>query len=909
MAKADESQRNEPRSDEPAPEEPRDDAAQNPSMPEYQRVEQDYNAEDLQHLTDLEHVRERPSMYIGDTGARGLHHLVYEVVDNSIDEAMAGHAHTISININNDGSVTVEDDGRGIPVETHSDLGFSTLQGVMTVLKFGGKFSKGAYQTSGGLHGVGVTVVNFLSEWCEVEVRRGGHVYQQEYERGLAVGDVRRIGTTDKVGTKTTFKPDPQIFSTTKFLYNSLHRRLQELAFLNRGVKITFFDERSGEGETFEYPRGILQFVEYLNRASEPAHNDIIYMSTDVDGVGVEVAMQYSAEYTENVHSYVNNINTTEGGTHLSGFRSALTRVLNAYGKKNNLFKDLNVTGDDFREGLTAVISLRHPHPQFEGQTKTKLGNGEVEGLVASAVGDHLARYLEENPKSARIIANKGLLAAEARESARKAREIVRERKGALAGHGLPGKLRDCTSKDVDKCELYLVEGDSAGGSAEGGRLREYQAILPLRGKIINAYKSREDKVLANEEVRSMISAIGAGIGEEADITKRRYGKVVIMTDADVDGSHIRTLLLCFFYRQMYELVSKGHVYVAQPPLFRVRTKKDTYYVQTEEEMKAQLLDLGLGESVLEPGDDRQIGGADMTKLARTLAAMEDSLIALERRGISLRAHALRQDPATGKLPIYHVFLGSQERWFTTREQLDKFVAQQEEQSGGELAVADEPSMMGPKTDPPRADQPRTEEVIEPEISPHAKPGLGQPSGQGDASDSPPGRPKHLAGWSRGQADGSDGHRDSNGHATSKLHIVELHEVRTINTMLSDMASMGFGIQDLIPQDRTGTEEPRFTLRRGEHHTGLEDLRGLLPAIRAAGEKGLTITRFKGLGEMNAEELRDTTLDPANRTLLQITMQDAGAADELFRVLMGDKVEPRREFIEKHALEVRNLDV
>ncbi len=826
---------------------PGDDEPKAEAPKSFKKVNTEYTAEDLQHLSDLEHVRERPSMYIGDTTLRGLHHMVYEVVDNSIDEAMAGYATQVSVTINNDGSVTVEDDGRGIPVEEHSDLGFSTLQGVMTVLKFGGKFQKGAYQTSGGLHGVGVTVVNFLSEWCEVEVRRGGHVYQQEYERGVPTGDVRRIGTTDKVGTKTIFKADPTIFANTKFVYNTLHRRLQELAFLNRGVKIVFRDERTGDNDTFRYERGIVEYVEYLNRASEPVHADIIHIEGFFDGIGLEIAMQYSGEYTENVHSYVNNINTIEGGTHVSGFRSALTRTLNAYGKKENLLKDLAVVGDDFREGLTAVISLRVAEPQFEGQTKTKLGNSEVEGIVTSAVGDYLSKYLEENPKSAKVILQKAMLAAEARESARKAREIVRERKGALAGHGLPGKLRDCTSRDVERCELYLVEGDSAGGSAEGGRLREFQAILPLRGKIINAYKSREDKVLANEEVRSMISAIGAGIGAEADISKRRYGKIVIMTDADVDGSHIRTLLLCFFYRQMYELVSKGHIYVAQPPLFRVKSKKNTYYVQTEEEMKKQLLENGLGESVLVAEDGRVVEGEQMAELALKLAAMEESLVALERRGVSLKLHALRQDPVSGKLPIYHVFIGTQEHWFTTRDELDAFRASQEEQTGGELAVSD------------------TEADL---------PGI-----------------------------------DGNGQARRTLTIVELHEVRTINNVLADMAKLGFSLSDLIPEERTGSETSRFTVRRGEHEDGLDDLRGLLPAIRAAGEKGLTITRFKGLGEMNAEELRDTTLDPANRTLCQVRMADAAAADELFRILMGDKVEPRREFIEKHALEARNLDV
>ncbi len=818
-----------------------------PPMAEFRKVDGDYSAEDLQHLSDLEHVRERPAMYIADTTLRGLHHLVYEVVDNSIDEAMAGYAHRISVTVQTDGSVVVEDDGRGIPVEEHPDLGISTLQGVMTVLKFGGKFQKGAYQTSGGLHGVGVTVVNFLSEWCEVEVRRDGHVYQQEYERGVPASEVRRIGASDKTGTRTMFKPDPLIFPNTKVVYNTLHRRLQELAFLNRGVKIIFKDERTGDGDEFQYERGIIEFVEYLNRASEPVHPDILYVSGEYDGMGLEIAMQYSGEFTENVHTYVNNINTSEGGTHVSGFRSALTRSLNNYGKKQNLFRDLAVVGDDFREGLTAVISLRVAEPQFEGQTKTKLGNSEVEGIVSSALGEFLSKYLEENPKSARVILQKAILAAEARESARKAREIVRERKGALAGHGLPGKLRDCTSRDMEKCELYLVEGDSAGGSAEGGRLREYQAILPLRGKIINAYKSREDKVLANEEVRSMISAIGAGIGEEADLSKRRYNKIVIMTDADVDGSHIRTLLLCFFYRHMYELVSKGHIYVAQPPLFRVKAKKKTYYVQTEEEMKTQLLELGLADSVLDAGNGRMIEGEQMARLARVLSATDESLVALERRGISLRAHALRQDPDSLKLPIFHVFLGSQEHWFATTAQLDAFRAQQEEQTGGELPVADT-----------------------------------------------------LAGHAT---------TEGNGQATPTLRIVELQEVRTINSMLAELDKMGFSLSDLIPEDRTGSEEMRFTLRRGEHTTGLDDLRGLLPAIRAAGEKGLTITRFKGLGEMNAEELRETTLDPKNRTLCQITMRDAGAADELFRILMGDKVEPRREFIEKHALEARNLDV
>jgi DNA gyrase subunit B len=811
-----------------------------------------YTSEDLQHLSDLEHVRVRPAMYIGDTTLKGLHHLVYEVVDNSIDEVMAGFAKNVSVTVNSEGSVTVEDDGRGIPIDLHPQLSkemgrdVSTLEGVMTVLKFGGKFEKGAYQTSGGLHGVGVTVVNFLSQWCEVEVCRDGHVYQQEYERGVPIGPLKRVGSTKKVGTKTTFKPDPQIFPTTKFAYDILYKRLQELAFLNRGVRIKFFDERIKEGEDFLYERGIVQFVEYLNRASEPLHPEVIKFEGETEGVGFEIALQYSSEYTENLHSYVNNICTVEGGTHVSGFRAALTRALNTYGKKENLFSDLVPTGEDFREGLTTVISTRVPHPQFEGQTKTKLGNSEVEGIITTAVHDSLSKYLEQNPKTAKAMVRKGVNAAEAREAARKAKDLLRKRKDALGGGGLPGKLRDCISREMERCELYLVEGDSAGGSAEGGRLRDFQAILPLRGKIINAYKSREDKVLANEEVQSMIHAIGSGIGAEQDINRRRYNKVIIMTDADVDGSHIRTLLLCFFYRQMYQLVANGHVYVAQPPLYRVKAKKDTYYVQTDEKMREQLLQRGLEDAQFDPGKDHPLSGQKLKDLCLTLASIEDALIALERRGISLKAHATKADEQ-GKLPVFHVFLGLHEHWFVSRRELDEFLQQQELATGKELSV---------------------QETHQPTSEPH----------------------------------------EGNGHARD-IHITELHEVRTINVGLSELSKMGFDIQSLIRQERTGTEEPRYVLRRGDHASPLEDLRGLLAAVRAAGEKGLQITRFKGLGEMNAEELRETTLDPANRTLVKVNMTDAGAADEMFRVLMGDKVEPRREFIEKHALEVRNLDV
>lgn len=807
-----------------------------------------YEGEDLQRLSDLEHVRERPSMYIGDTTIRGLHHLVYEVTDNSIDEAMAGYASKIHVTINNDGSVTVQDDGRGIPTDIHDQLTeqegreITTLEGVMTFLKFGGKFEKGAYQTSGGLHGVGVTVVNFLSEWCEVEVSREGHVFQQEYHRGSPTGPVSQIGKTDKVGTKTTFKPDGQIFPITKFEFNILNKRLQELAFLNSGVRIIFDDARTGDKEEYYYERGIIEYVEYVNRSSDPIHNEVIYMQGEQDDVGYEIALQYTTDLSDNVHSYVNNINTHEGGTHVSGFRSALTRSLNNYAKKNNLFpKNLNITGEDFREGLTAILSLKVPEPQFEGQTKTKLGNNEVEGIINSAFGEFFKTHLEESPKDAKTIVKKGIQAAEAREAARAARDKVR-RKSVLGGTGLPGKLRDCLSKDVEKCELYLVEGDSAGGSAEGGRLKEFQAILPLRGKIINAYKAREDKVLANEEVQSMINALRVGIGEDQDLSKRRYDKVIIMTDADVDGSHIRTLLLCFFYRQMYHLIESGHVYVAQPPLFRVRNKKKVYYVQTEEEMRRQLLDRGLSDTSFDGGDGNVIEGDQMRKLCTTLASMEDAILALERRGINLRTHANRMNLETGKLPIFHVFVGNNEHWFIDRKEMEEFIREQEKESGGELTV---------------------------------------------------------------ETNGDDEAASDN----DKIRINEFHEVKTINAGLKELDSFGFDIEALLPIERTGMEDARYTLRRGDNETGVDDLRGLVNAVRAAGEKGMQVTRFKGLGEMNAEELRETTLDPENRTLIQVKMDNAAEADNMFRILMGDKVEPRREFIEKHALDVRDLDV
>ena len=830
-----------------------------------EKQQSEYSADDLQHLSDRDHVRKRPGMYIGDTFSRGLHHLVYEVVDNSIDEAMADFASHVTVVINNDGSVTVEDNGRGIPVEEHKELTaemgrtVSTLEGVMTVLKFGGKFEKGAYQTSGGLHGVGVTVVNFLSQWCEVEVSRDGFVYRQEYERGEAPGNLTKGEATDQTGTKTTFKPDSEIFESTKYVSDILVKRLQELAFLNKGVTIIFRDDRSGLEEEFCYEDGIIEFVKHLNRASDDLQPDVFYVTgeyvdednPDEPAIGYELAFQYTNEFTENLHSYVNNIHTIEGGTHETGFKRALTRILNQYALSNNLLKNNDNTpdGSDFREGITAVISVKVAHPQFEGQTKTKLGNREVDTAVNSICGDSLTKYLDQNPKIARIIVNKGIIAMEARLAARKARDLLRKRKSALGGNALPGKLRDCISNEMERCELYLVEGDSAGGSAEGGRMREFQAILPLRGKIINAYKSREDKVLANEEVQSMINAIGCGIGEEQDTSKRRYGKTIIMTDADVDGSHIRTLLLCFFYRQMNQLVEQGHVYLAQPPLFRVRQGRKVHYVQTEEEMKGQLLEKGLSDATFNPGDGQQITGEELEHLCRLLASMEESIVALERRGVNLKAHAERMDLETSKLPVFRVTHESLNHWFVKREDVDAFVAEHS---------------------PAPTEEPANEKNEEGE----------------EAEDQTPAAP-----------------------TLPVVQVTELHEVRTINGGLTDLAEFGFDIQSLITQERTGEQEPRYTLAKGDNVTNIEDLRGLLGAVRAAGEKGLQITRFKGLGEMNAEELRETTLDPENRTLIKVTMDDLGAASQMFSILMGDKVEPRREFIEKHALDIQNLDV
>ncbi|SHF48402.1 DNA gyrase subunit B [Desulfofundulus australicus DSM 11792] len=559
-----------------------------------QEMNNRYGAEEIQVLEGLEAVRRRPGMYIGSTGPRGLHHLVYEVVDNSIDEAMAGFCDRIEVIVHRDNSVTVIDNGRGIPVEIHPKTGLPAVETVLTMLHAGGKFGGNVYKVSGGLHGVGVSVVNALSEWLEVEIRRDGHVYHQRYERGKAVTPLKVIGTSTTTGTKVSFKPDAEIFEDLVFNQETLNQRLRELSFLNRGIKIIFQDERTGQKTVYQHEGGIRDFVRYLNKNKEVLHNKPIYIFGERDGIQVEVALQYTEGYVESLFSYVNNIHTVDGGTHEAGFKSALTRVVNDYGKKYNLLKNgtTALSGEDIREGLTAVISVKVPEPQFEGQTKTKLGNSEVRGVVDGVVSEGLATFLEENPGIARRILEKAITAARAREAARKARELTR-RKSALESASLPGKLADCSDRDPSRTELYLVEGDSAGGSAKQGRDRRFQAILPLRGKILNVEKARLDKILNNEEIRALITALGTGIGEDFDLSKARYHRILLMSDADVDGAHIRTLLLTFFYRYMRPLIEAGYVYIAQPPLYRIRKGKIDRYAYSDAELEEILKEIG----------------------------------------------------------------------------------------------------------------------------------------------------------------------------------------------------------------------------------------------------------------------------------------------------------------------------
>ncbi|MFO1019565.1 MAG: DNA gyrase subunit B [Planctomycetales bacterium] len=810
-----------------------------------------YDEKQIRALKGIEGIRTRPAMYIGTTSSRGLHHLVYEVVDNSIDEAVNGHATIVTVRINADGSVTCLDDGRGIPVGLMPEQNNrSALEVVLTELHAGGKFDReGGYKTgTGGLHGVGITAVNALSEWLEAEIRREGFVWSMEFSRGAVTTPLKKLTKADTTGTKITFLPDPEIFPDTKFVYDILQKRLQELAFLNKGIRVQLSDERTGQKEEFCYQDGISEFVAWLNRTENPLFPQVIRIQGSLDRVEVDVAMQYNDGFNENVRTYTNNINTIEGGTHLSGFRSALTRSINNYGKKSELFKDLAPTGDDFREGLTAVIAVRVPDPQFEGQTKTKLGNSEVEGIVNSLVGDGLTKFFEENPGIAKRVAQKGLLAAEAREAARKQREMVR-RKGALTTGGLPDKLRDCRTRELDISELYLVEGDSAGGSADTGRDSNSQAILPLRGKILNVEKAQLVKVLDNQEISNIFKAIGIPPGAELeDITKRRYGKLIIMTDADVDGSHIRTLLLTFLFRHMRKLVEAGCVYIAQPPLYRVEQKKNRRYVQTHEEMMQQLVSLGLAGSTVHFEDGTVFEGENLRKVVDLMIELSEPLDTLERRGISLKFLASGHLGPDGLLPRYRVFHGREQHWFFDKEQLEKFLAELQGDNGhGVQLVADQGQV-----------------------------------GSGDETKTP----------------------------EDAVEVVDLHENRLINKVLQTLASYGIKVRDLLPAGyKNGAPVFPYRVRNDDQETKMASFRELIPTLRTLGEKGLKVTRFKGLGEMDSDELWATAMDPSVRTLLQVNLEDAAGADEIFRVLMGDHVEPRREFIERHALDVKDLDI
>jgi DNA gyrase subunit B len=812
-----------------------------------------YSSDNVQIFRDAAHIRQRPGMYIGNVAASGLHHLVYELVYNSVDEALAGHCHNIHVKINVDGSLGVRDDGRGIPVDEHPEAKRPTLEVVLTTVGAGAKFDKNTYKVSAGLHGIGAKAVTALSEWVEAEVRRNGRVYVQEFERGKAITELKEMGVAKGTGTRITFKPDRQIFHDAAFDYDTLEARLRELAFLNKGLAIKLTDERSGKEETFKYDGGIADFVEYLNRSEETLHKPI-YIETTMDEVRVEVAIQYTTSEEERVRCYANNTYNSVGGTHLSGFRAALTRALNAYGSKENLFKnDLAPIGEDFREGLTTVISVQVPEPQFEAQTKIRLNNPEVDGIVTSVVNEHLSQFLEENPKDAAKIMKKVILAAEAREAAAKAKKALKDRKSILSSGGLPGKLMDCTTRDRDESELFLVEGQSAGGSAESGRDRMYQAILPLRGKVLNVEKARQEKVLSNEEIISLISAVGIDIGNSEDISRLRYGKIVILTDADVDGQHIRTLLLTFFYRQMRKLIESGHIYVARPPLYKVTQKKSIRYVQTVEQMSSELKARGLAGTRLEiPAiQEGQAGseleGGRLEQLLGVLTELEDSLVILERRGLNLASFLARRGSAG--LPIYRVLLGGREHWFASAADVDAFRRTEQERLGSELVVADE--------SPERAS-------------------------------------------SNGQA---------NGHGET-FFVQEFHEVRAINRGLDQLREYGLDAACLVDAPRIAGREPppRFLLHNGDQRRVLPHLRELVPEVRRLGERGLTVTRFKGLGEMDGEELWETTLDPKKRMLLKVHLDDAFKADEMFRTLMGEKVEPRRDFIQKHALDVKDID-
>ena len=821
----------------------------------------DYSADKIKVLEGLEAVRKRPAMYIGSTGPLGLHHLVYEVVDNSIDEALAGYCDEIHVTIHTGNWITVMDNGRGIPVDMH-ESGKSAAEVVMTVLHAGGKFDNDSYKVSGGLHGVGVSVVNALSETLELEIWRNEQVYQQSYERGTPTGDLTMTGRTHRRGTKVRFKADAEIFETLEYSFDTLAQRLRELAFLNPGLRIALEDEREGKRHDFKYDGGIVSFVTHLNKHKVAVNEKPIYMRGDRDGIVAEIALQWNDGYSETVYSFANNINTHEGGTHLSGFRAALTRTINFYAAKNQLAKDAGegVSGDDIREGLIGVISVKIPRPQFEGQTKTKLGNTEVKGIVEAIVNDRLGAYLDENPGVAKRIISKAVDAARAREAARKARDLVR-RKGALDNSALPGKLADCQERDPALSELYIVEGESAGGSAKQGRDRRFQAILPIKGKILNVEKARFDRMIGSEEIRTMIAALGCGIGaEDFDIGRLRYHRVIIMTDADVDGSHIRTLLLTFFYRQLPELINHGYVFIAQPPLYRAKRGKAETYIKDDRELDAFLVRRGVeGRSVRFGGNGSAVAGADLELLLDRLIAFRVQMQAAMRRGVTRRVLMALLDQ------------GARDRsFFASPPSMDGLAAV----LGGES---------------------RTVSVILDE--------------------------EHSL--YRLEIEERNGHARS---MTVAADVVLSGEFRALSATYRDLRGLTWPAAVVADAASADGDDQEQAAAEGEAAAPAEPARPRVARARAAdvaiagpdelvehfiaaGKRGVAINRYKGLGEMNPDQLWATTMDPAARTLLQVKAEDHTEADQMFTTLMGDQVEPRRKFIEDNALDVKNLDI
>jgi DNA gyrase subunit B len=814
-----------------------------------------YDASQIQKLEGLEGVRKRPDMYIGDTRERGLHHCVFEVVNNSVDECLAGFASRIAIAIHLDGSISIDDDGRGIPVDIHPVYGIPALELVLTNLHAGGKFGKGAYQVSGGLHGVGAKCVNAVSEWFQAEVSRNGKVYRMRFARGEVTQKMEIVGDTSRTGTKISFKPDPEIFTvTTTFIYDTLTQRVRELAFLNPGLRIEIEDERDGKKEVFFFKDGIAEFVRHLNTNKTVLHAaPITFSGTEANenpalpNIQVDISMQYNDSYSDNVFPYANSIFNIEGGSHLSGFRTALTRVINSTARANGMVKekDPSITGDDVREGLVAVISVKVPEPRFEGQTKTKLSNSEVDGVVQRIVGEKLKFFFEKEPKLAKAIIDKTLLSAKAREAARRARETIR--KGALSHGGLPGKLADCSERDPALCEVYIVEGDSAGGSAKQGRDRRFQAILPLRGKVINVEKAQLDKVLANEEIRTLITAIGAGIGSGDDESafnadKARYHKIIIMTDADVDGSHIRTLLLTFIYRQMRGLIEKGYVCIAQPPLYKIKRKKREQYVDNDDQLNRILLELGSEDVVLTRArDGHAYSPADVVHLLEFLANLDRLGAGVTRYGAGLSEYLDQHHKETHELPRYLA------RIREGNKESHRFLLDDKERAAFAAEV-----------------------------------GL-------DAAEPAPAAPK--------------------GAPAKRITIHEIFESTEMTKILKGISASGVDIAGF-----TATSEPRFFMtenvgQKTEARTELFSALDIIAQVRANGRKGLSIQRYKGLGEMNPKQLYETTMEPGKRRLLRVTIADAAKADALFTLLMGDEVPPRRQFIEDNALNVQFLDV